>query len=70
LKGDHKQQAATAGDKIEGLLAAGEVKEAWCCLKGWYTAVEDRTPKACHETLARQTEERKTLYAKVSPPGE
>ncbi len=70
LKGDHKQRAATVGDKIEGLLAAGEVKEAWRCLKGWYTAVEDRAPKACHETLARQTEERKTLHARVPPPGE
>jgi hypothetical protein len=51
-------------------LATGEVKEAWRCLKGWYTAVEDRAPKACHETLARQTEERKTLYARVPLPGE
>jgi hypothetical protein len=70
LKGDRKQRAATVGDKIKGLLATGEVKEAWCCLKGWCTAVEDRVPKACHETLARQTEERKTLYARVPPPGE
>jgi hypothetical protein len=32
--------------------------------------VDDRAPKACHETLARQTEERKTLHARVPPPGE
>ncbi len=32
--------------------------------------MEDRAPKACHKTLARQTEERKTLYARVPPPGE
>ncbi len=70
LKGGRKQRAATVGDKIEGLLATGEVKEAWRCLKGWYTAVEDHAPKACHETLARQTEERKTLNARVPPPGE
>ncbi len=70
LKGNCKQRAAAVGDKIEGLLAAGEVKEAWRCLKGWYTAVEDRAPKACHKTLARQTKERKTLYARVPPPGE
>ncbi len=70
LKGNRKQRAVTLGENIEGLLAAGEVKEAWRCLKGWYTAVEDRAPKACHKTLARQTEERKTLYARVPPPGE
>ncbi len=32
--------------------------------------MEDRAPKACHKTLARQTEERKTLYARVPPPRE
>ncbi len=70
LKGNLKQKAATVGDKIKGLLAVGEVKEAWRCLKGWYTAVKDRAPKACHKTLAQQTEDRKTLYARVPPPGE
>ncbi len=31
--------------------------------------MEDRAPKACHETLVRQTEERITLYTKVPPRG-
>jgi hypothetical protein len=52
LKGDRKQWVATVGDKIEGFLAAREVKKAWRCLKGWYAAVEDRAPKACHKMLA------------------
>jgi hypothetical protein len=32
--------------------------------------VEDRAPKASHDTLTRQTEERITLYARVPPAGE
>jgi hypothetical protein len=40
LAKDHKQHAANIGDKIEGLLSAGELKEAWQCLKGWYSTVE------------------------------
>ncbi len=31
--------------------------------------MEDRAPKACHETLVRQTEERIALYMKVCSPG-
>ncbi len=31
--------------------------------------MEDRAPKACHEMLVRQTEERIALYLKVCPPG-
>ncbi len=69
LAKDCKQHAANIGDKIEGLLSAGELKEAWRCLKGWYSTVEDSAPKACHETLVHQTEERIALYTKVCPPG-
>ncbi len=39
-------------------MAAGEVKDAWHCLKGWYATVEDSAPKASHDTLIQQTEER------------
>ncbi len=69
LAKDCKQRAANVGDKIEGLLSAGELKEVWRCLKGWYSTVEDRAPKACHEMLVRQTEERIALNSKVHPPG-
>ncbi len=38
---------------IRGCLAAGDLVEAWHHLKGWCCLAEDRTPKACLETLAR-----------------
>jgi hypothetical protein len=60
----------TVGGKIEGLMVPRELKEAWCCLKGWYSTVEDRSPKASHDTLVRQTEEKIVLYARVPPAGE
>ena len=60
----------TVRDKIEGLMAAGELKETWRCLKGWYSTVEDCAPKASHNTFVRQTEERIALYASVPPTGE
>jgi hypothetical protein len=62
-----KQCTATVEDKIKGLMAAGELKEAWCCLKRWYSTVEDRAPKASHDMLVRQTEERIALYASAPP---
>jgi hypothetical protein len=34
LKGDRQQRAADVAGNIEGLLASGETKEAWRCLKG------------------------------------
>jgi hypothetical protein len=38
LKGDRQQRAANLAGNIEGLLASGETKEVWQCLKGWYKA--------------------------------
>ncbi len=69
LKADCLQHAATTASKVEGCLAAGEYTEAWCYLKGWYCLAEDRAPKPCPETLAKQTEERIQLYTAVPPPG-
>jgi hypothetical protein len=69
LASNCKQRAVDVGDKIETLMAAREVKEAWRCLKGWYATVEDRAPKASHDTLVQQTEERTALYSCVPPPG-
>jgi hypothetical protein len=69
LASNRKQHTATVRDKIEGLMAAGELKETWRCLKGWYSTVEDCAPKASHNTLVRQTEKRIALYASVTPPG-
>jgi hypothetical protein len=69
LKADCLTQAATTASNVEGCLAAGEYIEAWRYLKGWYRLAEDRAPKPCLETLAKQTEERIQLYTAVPPPG-
>jgi hypothetical protein len=69
LKGDRRQQAADVAGNIEGLLASGETKEAWRCLKGWYKAASDTAPAASPMSLAAQTAERIDLYRKVPPPG-
>ncbi len=50
-------------------MAAKEVEEDWCCLKGWHATVEYCAPKASHDTLVQQTEERIALYSRVPPPG-
>ncbi len=65
---NRKQRAADVGDKVETLMAAREVKEAWRCLKGWYATVEDHAPKANHNMLVQQTEERIALHSRVPPP--
>ncbi len=67
LASDRKQCAAIVGDIIKGLMAAGQLKEGWCYLKGWYSTAEDCAPKASHDTLVSQTEERIALYASVPP---
>ncbi len=69
LKADCLQCAATTASNVEGCLAAGEYIEAWRHLKGWYRSAEDRAPKPCPETLAKQTDERIQLYTAVPPPG-
>ena len=69
LKGDRRQRAANVAGNIEGLLASGETKEAWRCLKGWYKAASDAAPAASQLSLAAQTAERVDLYRKAPPPG-
>ena len=69
LKADRLKRAATTALNVEGCLAAGEYIEAWRHLKGWYCLAEDRAPKPCPETLAKQTDERIQLYTAVPPPG-
>ena len=70
LKTDRRQRAEAAAAEIEGHLAAGELQEAWNVAKRWYRMVEDRAPKPCYESMAKQTEERAELYAKRVPPGD
>ncbi len=69
LKADRLTRAATTASNVKGCLAAGEYIEAWRYLKGWYHSAEDRAPKPCPETLAKQTEEGIQLYTAVPPPG-
>ena len=69
LKHDRKKRAADVGDAMMEKLAGGEMQEAWRMLKGWYRQAEDRAPKPCYDTMAKQTAERAELYAKVQAPG-
>ena len=70
LQTDHLKRAATTASNFEGCLAAGEyIIKAWRYLKGWYCSAEERAPKPCPETLAKQTDERIQLYTAVPPPG-
>ena len=69
LKEDRRKRAADVAETIELKLAEGEMQEAWRLLKGWYRSAEDRPPKPCHDAMTKQTKDRETLYAKVSPPG-
>jgi hypothetical protein len=70
LKGDHAKHAAAAAEKIEGHLAAGEPKEAWRSLRGWYQAVTDCAPKASKMSLAAQTAKHVALYGRVASKGD
>ena len=70
LKADCLKRVATTALNVEGCLAAEEYIEAWAWryLKGWYCLAEDRAPKPCQETLAKQTDKRIQLYC-CPPPG-
>jgi hypothetical protein len=70
LKGDRAQRAAAAAEKIEEHMVAGEPKEAWQSLKGWYKAATDRAPKASKMSLAAQTAKRVSLYGRVASKGD
>ncbi len=69
LKGDHAKQAAVATEIIKGHLTAGEPKEAWRSLKGWYKVATNRAPKVSKMTLAAQTAESVALYERVTSLG-
>jgi hypothetical protein len=69
LAADRRQQAANAAADIEGHLGAGDLKEAWHTLKGWYRSAKDQPPPACYNTMVKQTAERVELYARAPPMG-
>jgi hypothetical protein len=70
LKGDCAKRAAAAVEKIEGHLAAGEPKEAWRSLRGWYQAVTNRASKASKMSHATQTAKHVALYGRVASKGD
>ena len=70
LSGDRRQRAATLAENIDMHLAAGETKEAWRCLKGWYRAASEQAPTASHTLLTTQTAKHVALYGRVPPPGD
>ncbi len=69
LKADCLLCALSTASNVKGCLAAGEYIEVWRHLKGWYRSGEDRAPKPCPETMAKQTQERVDLYAARTPRG-
>ena len=55
--------------EVESQLEAGDPKEAWRCIKGWYRSVEDRPPKPNFQRMDALTQERVDLYTAEPPPG-
>jgi hypothetical protein len=69
LKADCLLRARTTASNVAECLAAGEYIEVWRHLKGWYRSAEDRAPKPCPKTMAKQTQERVELYVACTPTG-
>jgi hypothetical protein len=59
-----------AAEKIKGHLVAGEPKEAWRSLQGWYKAATDRALKVSKMSSAAQTAKPVALYGKVASKGD
>ena len=55
---------------MERHLGAGEVKEAWRAVKGWYLLAEGRARRPSLQTLEKQTIGREELYARVPLTGD
>jgi hypothetical protein len=51
---DCTQHTTNAASIIKSHLSNGALKEAWCALKGWYRAMEDRPALVCPETIEKQ----------------
>ena len=70
LKADRLERVRRIGEAICKHLEAGELKEAWRLLNGWYRASTDAPQKRCHNSMERQTREREDLYAEAPPEGD
>ena len=70
LKLDRIERARKCGERIMEHLAAGDAKEAWHSLQGWYLIAGEQQSKRCHDVMEKQTLDREKLYARVAPPGD
>jgi len=68
LKADRATRAANVADEVETHIAAGDPKEAWRSIKGWYRSVEDRPLKPNYQWMEALTQERVDLYTVETPP--
>jgi hypothetical protein len=70
LCGDRRARTAQVSSMIEAELMGGNVREAFCHLKGWYRAALETTTWPCPQTMVKQTAEHVDLYRQQDPPGE
>ena len=54
LQGDRRQRVQSAGSKIEGLLEAGRVKEAWDHIARWYCHVREKQAHPTRKSLDQE----------------
>jgi hypothetical protein len=69
LKADRVERARRVGESLMGHLQAGDAREAWRSVQGWYKEAGAQQAKRCHNSMEVQTVEREELYARVPPPG-
>ena len=70
LKKDRAAQTKRAGEEAKEALSAGDIREAFRFLQGWYRDVTKVAPKPCFQTVERQTHDRKHLYPYVPSLGD
>lgn len=56
-------------NEVESHLEAGDLKEAWQSIKGWYCSVEDCPPKPNYQWMEMLTQEHIDLYMAEPLPG-
>ena len=70
LKADKQRLTTDVGEKIMAELGAGNVKEAFRHLKGWYREASETHAAPCPQTMERQTYKRVELCARRAAYGE
>ena len=69
LQQDWKERTEKVAAEVEGHIDAGQIKEAWHAIKGWYRKVEGRAPRPSLQSMENQTAGREELYARTPPTG-